>query len=52
MAEEEGTRLTPEQQRRRRRRSIAIALALAALVVLFYMITIARMGSGVLERSL
>ena len=48
----EGEKLTPEQQRRRRRRSIAIGLALAAMVVLFYLITIARMGSNVLERSL
>ncbi|ESR24937.1 hypothetical protein [Lutibaculum baratangense] len=43
---EEGERLTPEQLRRRRRRSIAIALALGALMVLFYLITIARLGSA------
>lgn len=49
---EEGQRLTPEQARRRRKRSIAIALALVGLVVLFYFITIARLGGDVLERSL
>lgn len=49
---EEGIRLTPEQQRRRRRRSIAIALALVGIAVLFYALTIARLGSGVLERGL
>lgn len=38
--------------RRRRSRSIAIALALAALVVLFYLVTIVKLGPGVMERPL
>ena len=41
-----------ERNRRRRLRSIAIALALAALVVLFYVATIVRVGGNVLHRPL
>ena len=41
-----------EWQRRRRMRSIAIALALAALVVLFYVATLVRLGGNVLNRPL
>ena len=37
---------------RQRSRSIAIALALAALVILFYVVTIARMGPHFLNRPL
>lgn len=43
---------TPEQKRRRRHRSIAIALALAAFVVLMYLVTIVKLGPGVLRRPL
>ena len=42
----------PEWTRRRRMRSIAIGLALAALVVLFYVATLARLGGNVLNRPL
>jgi hypothetical protein len=45
-----GIVLTEEQKRRRRARSIAIALALGALVVLFYVVTIVKLGPGVLQR--
>ena len=41
-----------EWQRRRRSRSIAIALALAALVVIFYVATLVRLGGNVLNRPL
>ena len=41
-----------ERNRRRRLRSIAIALALAAMVVLFYVATIVRVGGNVLHRPL
>ena len=41
-----------EAQRRQRTRSIAIALALAALVVLFYVATLVRLGGNVLNRPL
>jgi hypothetical protein len=49
---EGGIVLTEEQQRRRRARNIAIALALGALVVLFYLVTIVKLGPGVLHRPL
>lgn len=48
----EGIVLTEEQKRRRRRRSIAIGLALAGLVVLFYLVTLVRLGPGVLQRPI
>jgi hypothetical protein len=41
-----------EQQRRRRMRSIAIALALGALVIVFYVATLVRLGGNVLNRPL
>jgi hypothetical protein len=47
-----GVVLTEEQQRRRRARNIAIALALGALVLLFYVVTIVKLGPGVLQRPL
>jgi hypothetical protein len=49
---EQGVVLTEEQQRRRRGRSVAIALSLGALVILFYVITIVKIGSGVLTRPM
>ncbi|MDQ0316712.1 hypothetical protein [Amorphus orientalis] len=48
----DGVELSPEQKRRRRSRSIAIAVVLAILVVLFYVITIFKMGGNVVERPL
>lgn len=48
----DGIVLTEEQKRRRRTRSIAIALALGALVALFYVVTIVKLGPGVLNRPL
>jgi hypothetical protein len=47
-----GIRLNPEQQKRRRGRSIAIAVVLFALVILFYVVTIVKLGPGVLDRPL
>jgi hypothetical protein len=41
-----------EAKRRQRTRSIAIGLALAALVVLFYIATLVRLGGNVLNRPL
>ncbi|MCJ8143728.1 hypothetical protein MKI84_12460 [Ancylobacter sp. A5.8] len=48
----EGIVLTEEQRKRRRARSIAIALVLAALCVLFYAVTIVKLGPAVLVRPL
>jgi hypothetical protein len=47
-----GIVLSAEQRRRQRARSIAIALSLGALVVLFYLVTIVKLGPGVLNRPL
>jgi hypothetical protein len=44
--------LSPEDLRRRRKRSIAIALTLAALVLLFYALTIAKLGPQILARPM
>jgi hypothetical protein len=47
-----GIVLTEEQKRRRRARSIALALTLAALVLLVYLVTIVKLGPGVLQRPM
>ena len=44
--------LSPEEAKRRRGRSIAIAFALAALVVLFYVVTMAKLGPQILNRPM
>jgi hypothetical protein len=41
-----------ERRRRQRMRSIAIGLGLAALVILFYVATIVRLGGNVFNRPL
>jgi hypothetical protein len=51
-AVERKSGLTPEEQKRRRNRSIAIALALGALVLIFYVVTIAKLGPQALQRPL
>jgi hypothetical protein len=40
-----------ERKRRQRMRSLAIAWILAALVVLFFIVTIVRLGGNVADRS-
>lgn len=44
--------MTEEELKKRKRRSIFIALSLAAFVLLFYGITIVRLGDQVLNRPL
>ena len=44
--------LSPKQIRSRRNRNIAIGLAIGFLVLLFYVVTIAKLGPGVLKRPL
>ena len=39
-----GIVLTPQQQRSRRNRNIAIGLAVAFCCILFYVVTIAKLG--------
>ncbi|MFG1244500.1 hypothetical protein [Xanthobacter versatilis] len=51
-SQEEGVVLTPEQLRRRRARNIAIASVLGFLAVLFYVVTIVKLGPNVLNRPL
>jgi ferric-dicitrate binding protein FerR (iron transport regulator) len=48
----DGIELTPEQKRRRRARSIAIALALGAMVVLFFVITLVKIGGNIASRAM
>jgi hypothetical protein len=48
---DDGVRLSEEQRRRRRSRSIAIALVLAALVAIFYVVTIVKLGGNVAARG-
>lgn len=50
--DDNGIVLTEQQLRRRRARSIAIAIALGALVLLFYIVTIVKLGPNVLQRPL
>jgi predicted nucleic acid-binding Zn ribbon protein len=50
--DDNGIVLTEEQKRRRRARSIAIACALGALVLLFYVLTIVKLGPGVMNRPM
>jgi thiol:disulfide interchange protein len=47
-----GIVLTEEQQRRRRRRSVALALVLGMVVILFYAVTIVKLGPQVMNRPL
>jgi hypothetical protein len=42
----EGLALTAAEKRQRRTRSIALAIALGALVILFYAVTIAKLGAN------
>jgi len=42
--------LSKEEEKRRRSRSIAIAWALGAMAVLFFVVTIVRLGANVANR--
>ena len=43
--------MSEDELKKRRRRSVAIALILVAMVALFYIITIVRLGGNVAERA-
>jgi hypothetical protein len=49
-----STEITPDEvaRRRRRRNSIALGLVLGALVIIFYALTIVKMGPAVFDRTL
>ncbi len=49
---EDGIQLDEEQRRRRRSRSLALGLVLAGLGLLFYVVTLAKLGPGVIIRQL
>ncbi len=49
---EPGIVLTEEQKRQRRNRSVALALILGALVLLVYVVTVVKLGPGVLQRPM
>ena len=49
---EPGIVLTAEQKRRRRARSIALGVTLGVLVLLVYIVTIVKLGPGVMNRPL
>jgi hypothetical protein len=50
--EPDGIVLTPAQKKSRRQRNVAIGLALGFFALLFYVVTIAKLGPGVLQRPL
>ena len=50
--EDDRVKLTEAQKKARRGRSIAIALALVALVVIFYVMTLAKFGPAILDRPM
>ncbi|MDB4273659.1 hypothetical protein N9867_00525 [bacterium] len=54
MTEEEKdmVTLTEAQRKARRSRSLAIGIALGALVIVFYVATIAKFGPAILHRAM
>jgi hypothetical protein len=48
----EMVRLTPEEQKARNRRNLWIAVCLVAFMVLVFVVTLARLKAGVLDRPL
>jgi hypothetical protein len=52
MNDDDGIRLTEAQAKRRRQRNVAIAAVLIGMVVLFYFVTLVKMGANVFGRAL
>jgi hypothetical protein len=52
MEEPKGIRLTEDQKKKQRARSFAIGIGIAVLVVLFYALTVFKLGPSVLNRDL
>lgn len=48
----EGVELTDAQRASRRKRSVALALTIGGLALLFYLITVFKMGTAIMKRSL
>jgi hypothetical protein len=49
---DKGIVLTPAQTKSRSQRNIAIGIAIGFFVLLFYVVTIAKLGPGVLNRPM
>lgn len=47
-----GYALTPAEKRSRKLRNVALAVVIGSLAVLFYVMTIAKMGAGFFTRPL
>ncbi len=52
MTDSQNVTRAPEFEKNRKARNLAIALSLAAFVVLIFVITIVRLGPGVLDRPM
>ena len=52
MSDKDLVTFTDKQKKARRSRNVAIGLALAALVIIFYLATIAKFGPAILDRPL
>lgn len=50
--QEDGVVLTPEQSKSRRARNIAIGITVALLAVLFYAVTLVKLGGAVANRQI
>jgi len=48
----EQVELTEQQKKARRSRSVALAVVLACLAVLFYVVTIIKIGPGIFDRPM
>ena len=48
----DGVEMTEAQKKARRSRSAALGIVLAILVVLFYVVTIVKVGPGLLNRPM
>jgi hypothetical protein len=47
-----GHELSPEEQKTRRHRNVAIAVTIGFLAVLFYAVTLAKLGVGGIPRPI
>ncbi|GGH12045.1 hypothetical protein GCM10007036_09560 [Alsobacter metallidurans] len=52
MEQKPGIVLTEEEAKRRRSRSVALGLVLGGLVLLFFIVTVAKLGGNVLNRPM
>lgn len=50
--DEKGIELTERQRKARRSRSIALGLVLAAVVIIFYLVTVVKIGPEIFNRPI